>query len=87
VTLLFPESEALFEASWFACHIIIAAWKCFDKHAGYWLGLDTPKYQRYIDIRERTLRMEEHEAMHGEEATKQSEKVSGLHLGSSQCKP
>ena len=51
------------------------AWKCFDKHAGYWLGLDTPKYQRYILERERMLRMEEREAMHGEEAMKQSEKV------------
>lgn len=39
------------------------------------MGLDTPKYQRYIVERERMLRSEEHEAMHGEEAMKQAEQV------------
>ena len=44
--------------------------------AGYWLGLDTPKYQKYILEHERLLRLEEHEAMHGQQAVEQAMQVS-----------
>ena len=54
-----------------------SAWDRFDRFAGYWLGLDTPKYQKYILEHERLLRLEEQEAMHGKEAEAQAIQVSG----------
>ena len=59
-----------------------SAWDRFDRFAGYWLGLDTPKYQKYILEHERLLRLEEQEAMHGKEAEARSS-TGGQVLGGS----
>lgn len=38
-------------------HVLLgAAWACFDKHAGYWLGLDVPKYAWAIHAHEAQVR-------------------------------
>ncbi|GAX81717.1 hypothetical protein CEUSTIGMA_g9145.t1 [Chlamydomonas eustigma] len=44
------------------------AWERFDKFAGYWLGLDTPKYQWAILEHQRRLK-EEEDAILREEST------------------
>eukprot|EP00195_Chlamydomonas_chlamydogama_P002332 CAMPEP_0202920652 /NCGR_PEP_ID=MMETSP1392-20130828/76962_1 /ASSEMBLY_ACC=CAM_ASM_000868 /TAXON_ID=225041 /ORGANISM="Chlamydomonas chlamydogama, Strain SAG 11-48b" /LENGTH=150 /DNA_ID=CAMNT_0049614159 /DNA_START=87 /DNA_END=539 /DNA_ORIENTATION=+ len=68
-------------ALWRVWSSLVYAWDCFDRFAGYWIGLDVPKYQWAILEYERRKREEEEAVLQGAAVQQQADQDQRLEAG------